>query len=197
MLYYYVKHISSRAPNRSLRFLHENAHIWQREYFYCLDTRGQLFLADSPAKNIATSLKDQSFLRLFYSNLRQLEKDWKTSLCSPCGRELNHLVVDDAVAVLVFVESTYMPSTSHDEVKLLQIGQSPLTHAFNPNALAISLETGRLYHRISEHRHLKGAYGLLHPALLEKLSSQIQIQGEDVQYHHAGNGKLHPVHVLR
>ena len=37
-----------------------------RNYFYALDTRGNLYLEDTIPRNIATSMKDKKFLKFFF-----------------------------------------------------------------------------------------------------------------------------------
>lgn len=158
-----------------------------RSYYYFLNSRGQLFLADAKYKNFATSLKDKTFLNFFYKQLQPISlknvikeatdnhfTKENPRFVSPCGKELNYLIVDDKHAAIVFND---ISETADDIV--LMIGQSNLIHEFDPSYLKICPESGRLYHQIIGHKHLRGFYGLLHPDLMAKLSQSIVFVGAD------------------
>jgi len=128
-------------------------------YFYTIDLQGRLYLEDTTLKNIATSLKDTRFLNFFFSRIRHVDalKDGgvihKILSCdadsmvdiimkdypfvSPCGKELN------------FIRPADTPIVFHD----LQQGNlffgGSLSQPYNPQQLAISKKTRRLYHKLT------------------------------------------------
>lgn len=137
-----------------------------REYFYHMDTKGQLFLADTKHRNFVTCLKDRVFLNFFFRQLRPNSTGAPPGyrLVSPCGKELNYLEIDDQRASTVFSQLTN---------GRLCMGGSEVSEPFHPSLLAVDEESGRFYHKISTHRHLGGQLGLLHALLAEGLSDRI------------------------
>lgn len=77
-----------------------------RQYFYHLDTRGQVFLEDTKHKNFVTSLKDKQFLNQLFRQLRRTpEEDIQRThypVVSVCMGERNYIHIDDTRAHVVF-----------------------------------------------------------------------------------------------
>jgi hypothetical protein len=143
----------------------------QRDYFYLLDCRGQLFLEDTRHRNFVTSLKDKPFLNFFYRQLRPNSSSNKLGypVVSMCGKERNFVKVQDNIASLVFAGSFV-----NGDCKLY-IGQSDINQEFDPSKLYVDEETGRFYHRVEAHRHLHGTLGLLHPSISDQLACRISV----------------------
>jgi hypothetical protein len=145
----------------------------EREYFYVMDDKGQLFLNDCKYKNFISCLKDKQFLNLFFHLLRKnnsskyLEYPWM----SPCMKEMNYLRIEDKHACCVF--GSFHQSGEEWQLK---IGSSEIVQLFNPSLLSVDAETGRFYHKLSTHRHLKGFDGLLHGFISQQLSGSIRAQ---------------------
>lgn len=107
-------------------------------------------------KNIATSIKDVRFLNFFYSKLRRVNMRDQVFMLergipvqdypflSSCGNELNF--VRPAAATPVVFHSM-VPSATGDGLCLGLAGS--LQEPFSPHNLAISIESGRLYHRLT------------------------------------------------
>jgi hypothetical protein len=100
-------------------------------------------------KNIASSIKDNIFLNFFFRQIRrvkQTEEDILESIgvsgdypyVSPCGKELNF--IRPAATPMVFHSLT-------DQDTNLVFGGT-MTQPFDPSRLAISEQTGRLYHKL-------------------------------------------------
>lgn len=135
-----------------------------RHYFYAVDTRGLLYLEEAAKRNVATALKDTVFLRSLFTLLRpNTTGHYQTyPLVSPCGREQNFLMPEDPLSALTFTE------LNSDGGDLLYAG-AQLKEPFDPSRLAYSADTGRLYHPLSSHKHLKSQFGLLHPQTTQSL----------------------------
>ena len=150
-----------------------------RHYFYVIDTKGNLFLESEIYRNIATCLKDPKFLRFFYNQLRpNTNKDSVNGqsfpFISPCGSEKNFVTPEDPLSCIVFTD--FNPTTD----TLVYGGGS--AHKFKPSDLVFSHSTNRIYHRISEHRHLNQHLALLHSDIAQVLSERIDLN--------IGDGKL-------
>ena len=134
-------------------------------------------------KNIATSIKDNRFLDFFFSQVRAvgareiqiLEQHGIVDdypFVSPCGKELNF--IRPAATPIVF------HSLVNDNSKLVYGGN--MKQPFDPSMLAISVNTGRLYHRLdSKSRKISSAkenhpllrYALIRSAVAIALSENI------------------------
>ena len=138
-------------------------------------------------RNITTAIKDPKFLNFFYKQLKLTTKNSSPSspsspsslvdrfhsgidvieytksypLLSLCGKEKNFLVCDDPIAVLGF--------TDIKDGNLIYGAGSK--EPFLPDSLVFSKSNGRVYHLITQHPHLKGNRGLLHPHLAAMLTS--------------------------
>ncbi len=142
-----------------------------RKYYFCVDKRGLLFndeFVKSGLRNIATALKDKTFLDVTFKMLRPLKPDdylinnnHKYTHISPCRGELNYVRCLDPNSSLVFT------SLENRENILSYAGN--LTHPFDVNLLRV--HNGYMYHKITHHRHLKDTYGLLHPDIAFHLTS--------------------------
>jgi len=149
----------------------------ERRYYYKLDSRGSLFLYDTKHKNMATELRDKSFLLSFFKGLRPLEsprkvhvggfnsKDVIFKFVSLCGKEESFLEVEDDHAPFGFAELTQNGS---QDVLIYAGGQAQ--EVFHPEKLIMG-DTGRLYHPIQGHKYFRGGnhWGLLHPHLTNSL----------------------------
>ena len=83
----------------------------ERQYYYVLDTRGQLHLEESPHRNFTSCFKDKAFVTFFYQRLRrnteEKDGDEYAKMCpyvSMCGVERNYLTPEDPLAPVVFVD---------------------------------------------------------------------------------------------
>lgn len=107
-----------------------------------------MFLENTRPKNIATSLKSSKFLRFFFSQLQPNPETETSSFLeypyrSPCGHEMNYIKCADRP--MVFDDLRRNQVTKKWE---LHFGGSELILPFQPEALKISLSTGRLYHPV-------------------------------------------------
>ena len=131
-------------------------------YFYTIDLQGRLYLEDTTPKNIATSLKDTRFLNFFFSRIRRVDASIDGNVVnkilsysenidndsmvdvitndypfvSPCGIELN------------FIRPADTPIVFHDLQRGNLIFGGSLSQPYNPQHLAISKKTRRLYHEL-------------------------------------------------
>eukprot|EP00948_MAST-09A_sp_MAST-9A-sp1_P002371 g2371.t1 len=151
----------------------------KRHYFFTIDLQGRLFTENTTPKNIATSLKSTKFLNFFFRQLKhnipQSSNEDIAALypdypyISKCGKEYNFIKPADVPIVFTDILSQqHVPrnintkietkeksnATTHDEVEgvpqqILEFG-GDLHIMFNPNALRISEQTGRLYHLIED-----------------------------------------------
>lgn len=148
-----------------------------RNYYYIIDTRGRVFLADAKYKNLTTCIKDEKFLHMLFRLIQQnnnISTDKEINIEYPfisyCGKEINYISPDDMHSVFGF--------TSFDsENNVLYYGGGKLTQDFNPKNLLYCIATGRIYHSLNEHKYLskqnKNHYGLLHPDICLLLSNNI------------------------
>lgn len=164
-----------------------------RKYYFCIDKRGLLFndeFIKNGLRNIATALKDKTFLDVTFKMLRPLKandylihNDHKYTHISPCRSEVNYIRCLDPNASLVFTSlrpRSQSQNNSREQNKdrneegeedVLTYGGN-LTHPFDINSLRVS--DGYLYHKITHHRHLQYTYGLLHPDIAFYLTSNEQ-----------------------
>lgn len=124
-------------------------HAQKRTYFYSIDLQGRLFLEETSPKNIATSLKSDKFLDFFFSNLRRNDTPLFADRSaiyypyfSPCGPEKNYIRPADVAVVFHDLKQ----SSGGSGLELVFGGT--LLQSFSPKRLAMSLETGRLYHEL-------------------------------------------------
>jgi hypothetical protein len=136
-------------------------------------------------KNIATSIKDEKFINLFFSRIRwaSLEEvkflediglSYDYPFVSPCGKEIN------------FIRPAATPIVFHSMINQDLIYGGNLTHAFDHTRLAVSKKTGRLYHQLFQtEKRARGAmklgYGLIRSSVAVSLSEKIfpGLLGED------------------
>jgi hypothetical protein len=145
-------------------------------------------------KNIASCIKDEKFLDFFFRRLQPLRprdedllrgRDILTSeypYVSPCGIELNF--VRPAATPIVF------HSLQEDELSYAGC----MVQSFEEKHLAISEETGRLYHRLTGENVLardkaknkvvatqeaKDEFGLIRSSVAVALSDRIEVLDED------------------
>jgi hypothetical protein len=82
-----------------------------------------------------------------------------------CGKEINFISTADRYSSLCFKDISWQTNT-------LMYGGS-LQQEFKPELLAYNPTSGRIYHPIMTHRHLRGSYGLLHPHICQRLGDSI------------------------
>lgn len=164
---------------RSNLFYESNA--VERNYFYVMDLRGQLFV-ENIVRNIATSMKDPKFLDFMYKNLRYnctgLFPD--IPLVTYCGKERNFVTPLDRNSVFVykdFVRTSDVPSGYY----LLYGGT--ITQPFDPSKLAFSNATGRMYHEVVGHKNLvsttaQPVYALMHVTITTQHFSDRLVYGD-------------------
>ena len=147
-----------------------------RCYFYSIDLQGRLFMEDTLPKNVATSIKDAKFLDFFVKRLTRVDARLKETLheydiptedypyVSPCGLELN------------LVRPADLPIVFHGLVDGSLIYGGTLEQSFDPSMLAVSLKSGRLYHKLSSgNPGCKASnYGLIKSSVAVTLSDRIQ-----------------------
>jgi hypothetical protein len=148
----------------------------ERRYYYVLDTRGQVFLEETRPRTIATSMKDVKFLNFIHSSLQlnSTGQNLEYPFVSYCGREINFISPMDRLSAFVFRDFSRSLDKKHE---LIYGGN--LSHPFSVESLMYRPETGRLYHRILQHKYLAGHYALLHPSLCELLSQGISSAGDN------------------
>jgi hypothetical protein len=123
--------------------------------------------------NVAKSMNVVHNIDIVYFNLCIVEEMDSISLC---GRERNFIAHADRLSPFTFKEK--LLSEDGSSHYLLYAGS--LQQPFSPQMLAFHSETGRIYHRITEHKHYTGKYGLLHPHLCLELAEHI-VYSEDIQ----------------
>lgn len=176
----------------------------QRNYFYIIDLKGQLFMEDCKFRNFTTCLKDPKFLSFFYKNLKvndgnrpladtdQVQQLDSYHHVSPCGKEMNFVTHEDLHSALGFVGL----EETGDSAELIypgNIGKEQL----NPTELTFSSTTGRLYHTITVLPGLRGCQGLLHPSLCQILGNLITHDIDSDQYNFQWQGQSHKLKTIQ
>lgn len=163
-----------RAPQGPEYYLNQGQ---LRNYFYVLNTRGELHLEESCRRNFTTCFKDKKFLTFFYSQLRASSQvnlkgniDSYASSCpyvSLCGNERNFVTPEDPIAGIVFIE---YDASSGDLVY-----PGGVREFLCPGDFAFSISTGRLYHPVRSLVRLESSneLGLLHPVLCQQFAERI------------------------
>jgi len=181
-----IAHVAKRYVSRRI------ASNYSREYFYSLDSRGELFLEETFPKTIATSLKDHKFLKFFYGNIRANDTGLHSEIpfVSLCGNERNYLKPPDDICALVFTDLINGSKTE------LAYCRELFRQNFDINLLKICGENGRIYHAIVNHRYLVGFqyYGLLHYSIASKLS--YLITEKNGTYYINWENKIHELQVI-
>jgi len=170
---------------KSDTFYESHAESNPRRYFYNVDLQGRLFLEETLPKNIATSIKDDRFLDFFFRRVRPILPKEEALLAahnitceeypfvSPCGKELNF--IRPAATPIVF--------HSFDVEKSMFMYAGSQSQAFQASNLAISKDTGRLYHRCTHLEKTAGKnepqFALIRSAVVVGLSDQIGPVEED------------------
>uniref|UniRef100_A0A8C0YMP3 Uncharacterized protein n=1 Tax=Cyprinus carpio carpio TaxID=630221 RepID=A0A8C0YMP3_CYPCA len=153
------RHVSSYTQGQS-----PEARI--RQYFYCIDHQGQLFLDDTKVKNFVTCFKDQHLLVFFFNRLKvnrsgRYEQD--CPFLSLCRRERNFLRCEDQPVVFTHLLS----EAGHEESLSYCGGGAKLTAPFCPVSLFMHPVSSRVYHPGAERG---GGVGLVRSALSIELS---------------------------
>ena len=179
-LYFY------RLDDRGLLFLEQTLHDVSANQRHLGRT--------GSGKNMTMALKDPKFLKFFFSMLKPnpeynnptIKKGLVepcitgvdvTAYCSQypfvslCGSEKNFLLPDDPYSSIGFTDFNESEDT-------LLYGANQMEEPFCPTYLAYAVNTGKLYHKITKHKHLCGCLGLLHPRLAERLISDVSLQSE-------------------
>ncbi|CAF0808886.1 unnamed protein product [Rotaria sordida] len=139
-----------------------------REYFYYIDSFGQLFLDDTRFKNFTSCYKDPKFLHFFFTRIRANTYNDRPYFStfpyvSLCGRERNFIRCADTPFVLTrFLDDKDLFECCHIPSTILSI-------QFQPERLYIKPDTGRIYHPLSEKFHT--GHALIKDAIAERLSS--------------------------
>ena len=115
-----------------------------REYFYCVDHNGMLFLDDSKMKHWTAALKEKKLLFNFFKRLRFNETGRYTEFkyISLCGKERNFVRCSDRP----FVFNAAEKDEQHNWVLHYNHAGSLLTQKFEPHKILMVPETGRVYH---------------------------------------------------
>jgi Domain of unknown function (DUF4505) len=174
---------------KSKEFYTEQANNDQLErcYFYNIDHKGRLFLEETKPKNIATSIKDVRFLNFFFLQIRRCNEADHTLMhrrgipttdypfVSPCGkREFNF--IRPIIAPIVFHELAKPVNGAHGGPLLVFAGD--LKQEFNEQHLAVSYESGRLYHRILHPKMASLEYGLIKSSVGVELAERLEVNEE-------------------
>lgn len=136
-------------------------------YFYSIDLKGRIYLEGTLPKNMATCLKDMTFLDAFVRNIRTIdETDYRYlsaqgieddyPYVSPCGPwERNYIRPADVPIVFhsLHGQTTKLHGTSSDSGMVLGYGGT-LTQSFSPSKLVISKRNGKIYHTLDNHKYL-------------------------------------------
>jgi hypothetical protein len=159
----------------------------ERCYFYNIDHKGRLFLEETKPKNVATSIKDVRFLNFFFVQIRRCNeadhvfmhrRDIPTSdypFVSPCGkREFNF--VRPIIAPIVF-HGLVMKSV-HGAANGSLSFAGDLKQEFDEKHLAVSYESGRLYHRILHPKLASLGYGLIKSSIGVELADRLDVDEE-------------------
>lgn len=204
MIEAHIKRALSSRQARSKDFYDEQ--MKERNYFYVLDSKGQVFLEECKHRNFVTCLKDVVFLNMLY----RLQRPNRTGLfpeipfVSPCGTERNFMSTQDAHSAYCFsklvpndnVNDANSSKQNNPETSLLFVGGSSLNQSFDPTLLSVDCCTGYFYHRITNHRYLQGQLGLLHPTITEKLSSKISFSDLSATFQLNWNGEIFPIEEI-
>lgn len=166
---------------KDAKFYEDNAA--KRFYFYEIDNRGRLFLEQTTPKNIATCLKDKKFLDFFFVNYRKNTTGYYSDIpyVSLCGKEINFVTPMDCRSAFTFIEfcnlKTKLLHSSLIFNDTLYYGAN-MSEPFDVKKLKYCEKSGRLYHAIEHHRHLRGDLGLLHPSIAERLTSEMSFNAK-------------------
>ncbi len=135
-----------------------------RHYYYFIDSRGQTHLYSTKHRSVATAYRDPIFLRILYQNMQPNTTQNHRNMfpyLSKCGNEINFIAHEDKNACFGFIE------LQNDS--LLYAG-GKLSVPFDASKLKYNDETGRLYHPVTNHKHLASdSLGLLHPNITTNL----------------------------
>lgn len=158
-----------------------------RFYYYNVDTRGRLYLSDVYPKNMTTSLKDKKFLDFFYKNMRinNTGISPETRYVSICANEYNFIFPDDNKSALVFTDFINKNTNAIDQNYFLNdslIFASGLLQPFDPKELFYDSVNQRLYHKITNHKNLKGELGLFHPFIAVNICDHIDFDSFNTCY---------------
>lgn len=156
---------------------------------------------DTMPKNIATSIKNVEFLNFFFRQLRRVGPKHRTVLqelnaeddypfVSPCGLELNFVRGADLPIVFTNIQPSSSDGSSSFEQEL-GFGGS-LVQTFQPDKLAMSPTTGRLYHELISasvnessnrltplHSSQELEYGLIRSSVAVSLSESIVVGSDE------------------
>ena len=113
---------------------------------------------------------------------------------SLCGKEVNYIAHADRLSPFTFRDKLSAVGNSGDTV-LCYAGT--LTQPYRPELLAFHPETGRIYHQITNHKHYRGKFGLLHPHLCLELGESITYDDDAACYvFKDSNGVCHSLEVF-
>ncbi|CAF4689873.1 unnamed protein product, partial [Rotaria magnacalcarata] len=141
-----------------------------REYFYYIDSFGQLFLDDVRFKNFTSCYKDPKFLQFFFTRVRANTFSDRPYVSlfpyvSLCGRERNFIRCADVPFVLTqFFDEKDLFECCHIPSTMLSI-------RFEPERLYVKPDTGRIYYPLSDNFHT--GIALIKDAIAERLSSHL------------------------
>lgn len=183
-----------RPPIQSAEFYSQKG--LEREYYYVIDIRGQLFLESTKRHTMATCMKDKAFLKFFYNQMRPNLDPSKLQFpyVSPCGKEKNYVTPQDPMSALVFIG---LDSSEEN----LEYAFGTLKEKFEPSKLTMSLSTMRIYHPIIHHKRLNNLLGLIHPHLCQLLASNIKAESppagsDESKYCLDWKGSKYPVEII-
>lgn len=149
-------------------------------------------------RNIATSMKDAKFVNFMYRTLRPNQTgqfEDSHPFVSYCGKEVNYVSPVDRYSPFCFKDLLGRKSDgalssvaniidfcndSTENMKLLH--GFDFLHPFEISSLFYHPVSGRIYHKILQHKYLQGHIGLLHPFLAQKLASQMKWDDEQNGY---------------
>lgn len=195
----------------------------ERNYFYALDTRGQVYLEDTLPRNIATCIKDKKFLKFFFQQLRINNTGTfiEYPYVSMCGKERNFLCPVDPLSSIVYtdlissksnINQKYLLYGGVSQQDLINIDLDNLERLpygvikYNPLKLTSSdNSSNRLYYPIMQHKYLSSPnatsfkdmnYGLLHPHLCQLISQHIEYNDDTHTWDIHDNNEIYQLNVL-
>lgn len=185
MRHFTFRYFSSQSSSKVVREPSRSNSRVVREYFYEINSFGQLFLKETKYKNFTSCFKDEKFLKFFYSRLMKnsISNNYFNQgyqWISPCGIEMNYVMVEDVPLVYTTLTTTIISDTHSDErtsKALLGWPGSGEKTVFDPSKITLDQETGRLYHPLpaSCADRFRGTLGLLESRMvMREFASSLQ-----------------------
>jgi hypothetical protein len=164
-----------------------------REYFYTVDVHGRLFIDDVHPKNLTSCVKDARALNFFFRRVQRAVPGGPLGTApgfpylSECAGEVNRIRCDDEDhGPIVFLELESAPPQRRTRRRARGVGFEPaiatdkvlmfghsIPVPFDPSALVVSRETGRIFHPHGRGEDLFGGLGLVRSGLAVALADRM------------------------